>query len=37
MPENKPDWEVELCAQITDEWTKGQTYVSDLNDMYDIL
>jgi len=37
MSENKPDWEVELSAQITDEWTKGKTYVSDLNELYDTL
>jgi len=42
--DDKPDeksymlsWEDQLCQQINDEWTKGQTYVSDLNDLYETL
>uniref|UniRef100_A0A6M3INH1 Portal protein n=1 Tax=viral metagenome TaxID=1070528 RepID=A0A6M3INH1_9ZZZZ len=31
------NWEEQMCKQIEDEWTKGQTYVSDLNDLFDDL
>ena len=31
------DWETELCNRVLDEWTKGKTYVSDLDDLYEDL
>lgn len=31
------DWEDEVCQLVGEEWEKGQTYVSDLNTMYEDL
>jgi len=32
-----PDYEPLLCAHVLNEWTRGQTYCSQLNDLYDDL
>ena len=29
------NWETELVALIDEEWEKGSTYCSDLNELYD--
>ena len=29
------DWETRLCDIVADEWEKGRTYVSDLDDIYE--
>lgn len=31
------DWEQQLCAQVLDEWDRGRTYVSDLDELYEDL
>ena len=31
------DWETELSNRVLDEWSKGRTYVSDLDDLYEDL
>lgn len=31
------DWETRLCTMVADEWEKGRTFVSDLDDLYEDL